>query len=142
MYQKHAGGRLFHNKDLPLAVSLVCGSGWDAYDSDDQYEFETSFTLHPAQWLLRCGVNLGVRVAVARSTQGWKQKLETYRAVPDDSLIFDYCIEGNLDGVRSLFSSGRASPYDTGSGGLTPLHVHDPSPSSSYLTRAAKCIIF
>ena len=99
----------------------------DACPTDDQYEFETSFTLHPAQWLLRCGVNLGVRVAVARSIQGWKQKLETYRAVPDDSLIFAYCRDGNLDGARSLFSNGGASVHDTRSDGWTPLHVCDPS---------------
>lgn len=103
----------------------------DACHSDTQYQFETSFTLHPAPWLIRCGVNFGLRAVVARSIQGWKQKLESYRAVPDSSKIFTYCSEGNLDGVRSLFSSGMASSHDTNSYGWTPLHVCDLHPLSS-----------
>lgn len=100
----------------------------DASPSDDQYEFETTVTLHPAPWLIRWGVNFGLRVAVAKSTEGWKQKLETYCAVPDDSLIFEHCSEGNLDGVRLLLSSGMASPRDTNSNGWTPLDVRYSSP--------------
>lgn len=103
----------------------------DACPSDNQYEFETSFTLHPAPWLIRCGLNFGLRVAVARSTQGWKQNLESYRAVPDDSAIFMHSFKGDLGAVRSLFSSGMASPLDTNSQGWTPLHVCDLHPLSS-----------
>lgn len=105
----------------------------DACPSDDQYEFETSFTLHPAPWLIRCGVIFGLSVAVARSIQGWKQKLESYRAVPDDSAIFRHCYKGDLGAVRSLFSSGMASPLDTNSYGWTPLHVCDLHPLHPYL---------
>ncbi|KAK8132239.1 hypothetical protein PG999_000412 [Apiospora kogelbergensis] len=35
------------------------------------------------------------------------------RVVPDKSPIFQYAIEGDLDGIRRLFQDGQASVYDT-----------------------------
>ena len=91
--------------------------------SDYKYEFETSFTLHPAQWLIKCGLNFAIRAAISQSVRGWKHNLEVHRAVPDDSVIFDLCEQGNIDGVRTLLASGKASVRDTNSWGRTPLHV-------------------
>jgi hypothetical protein len=43
--------------------------------------------------------------------------------VSDDSLIFESCKLGNIDGVRLLLDKGEASTWDTNSQGRTPLHV-------------------
>lgn len=51
-------------------------------------EIETTISLHPAQWLIRCGLRRGVKAMAQRSAAGWEYKLSTFRAVPDCSPIF------------------------------------------------------
>lgn len=92
----------------------------------DDYEYETHFILHPAQWLLRWGISFGLDMAMMKSVQGWKNNVRTFRAVPDNSLIFEFSKSGNTTGVRSLLSRGEGSPWDTNSLGWTPLHVSVP----------------
>ncbi len=90
---------------------------------DDQYEFETKCVLHPAWWLVKLGLSTGIRATISRSIMGWDYQLRPFQAVPDDSLIFEFCRAGNIDGVRALFERGQASPWDTNFNGITPLHV-------------------
>ncbi|CAG8960172.1 hypothetical protein HYFRA_00010651 [Hymenoscyphus fraxineus] len=71
-----------------------------------------------------------------KSVQGWKNNIKTFRAVPDNSLIFEFCKSGNIAGVRSLLSRGEGSPLDTNSLGWTPLHIphlgnHDTYPEAN-----------
>ena len=85
---------------------------------------KTSFTIYPAQWLIRLGVQCGFHLdLISSSTQGWKNSLNTFCPVPDDALIFEFCRQGNVSAVRSLLSGGHASVRDTNSQGYTPLHV-------------------
>ncbi len=91
--------------------------------STDLLERETRFIFHPAQWLLRGGLRYGIDVLFTQATQGFTYQLRTLRTVPDDSLIFEFCQKGNLDGIISLFRRKEASPWDVNSYGLTPLHV-------------------
>ena len=96
--------------------------------SDDldtcQYLYQTSFTFHPAPWLIMLGLHCVIRFNSAGSfSQGWKYTIETARSVPDNALIFEFCQAGDLDGVRSLLSNGQASVRDTDSLGRTPLYV-------------------
>ncbi len=93
--------------------------------SNDQYEFETYFTWHPAPWLMRLGIKFGVNASISKSYWGWKNTLNTFSAVPDDSLIFDFCKTGNIGGVQTLLTRGKASVRDTNSQGWTPLHVSE-----------------
>ena len=60
---------------------------------------------------------------VLYSIQGLKNTLKTFRPVPDDALIFEFCRQGNASAVMSLLSGGHASIRDTDSHGFTPLHV-------------------
>ena len=90
---------------------------------EDAYEHEISITLHPSWWLLRCGISWGINAALLSSSHGWKINLNSFRAVPDDALIFSFCERGNINGVRDLLSSKEASPFDTNSKGWTPLYV-------------------
>ena len=94
-----------------------------AYHEQDQYEYRTSYTIYPAQWLVRLGLQYGFHLRFVSSTQGWKNTLKTFCPVPDDALIFDFCREGNVHAVRKLLSGGHASVRDTESEGFTPLHV-------------------
>jgi hypothetical protein len=86
-------------------------------------EIETHFTFYPASWLMWWGLKYGVHVVLSREGASWKNTLQTFQAVPDDSLVFEFCEQGNLMAVNSLLRSGRASPWDTNSKGWTPLHV-------------------
>ena len=90
----------------------------------DQQEHETSCVIYPALWLIRLGIQHGLRLGfLSSSTQGWKHTLNFFCPVPDDALIFEFCRQGNVPAVRSLLSGGHASVRDTDSRGYTPLHV-------------------
>lgn len=97
----------------------------DTGRSNNQYEFETHFTWHPAHWLMRLGIKFGVNANISKSYWGWKNTLNSFSAVPDDSLIFDFCKTGNIGGVQSLLTRGKASVRDTNTQGWTPLHVSE-----------------
>jgi len=60
---------------------------------------------------------------VSRSSCGLDCSLTSYRAVPDDAPVFDYCRNGNVKAIQALFDGGLASPWDTNSKGFTPLFV-------------------
>lgn len=97
---------------------------FDEQHHQDQREDETSYTVTPANWLLRLGFRRGLRLnLVSSSTRGWTATLEPVRSVPDDALIFDLCEDGDMIGVKRLLSKGHASVRDTDSRGYMPLHV-------------------
>ena len=89
----------------------------------DQYEYETSYTISPPSWLVHLGFHYGLHLGFLSSTQGLKNTLKTFCPVLDDALIFEFCRQGNVPAVRSLLSGGHASVRDTDSRGYTPLHV-------------------
>ena len=104
----------------------------------DQYEYETSYTISPPPWLVRLGFHYGLHLGFLFSTQGWKNTLKTFCPVPDDALIFEFCKQGNVPAVMSLLSRGHASVRDTDSRGFTPLHVslireNDPTKYTRFL---------
>ena len=93
----------------------------------DGYEHETAYSIYPAQWLVRFGIRSGLHLQIySSSTQGWQTSLKPFCLVPDDSLIFEYCVNGNTSAVKGLFGKGLASVKDTNSSGWTPLHVSLP----------------
>ena len=97
---------------------------YESSSDQGQWENESKFTVYPAQWLTRLGFRCGLHfVQSVSSVKGWKNTLQTFRPVPDNSLIFKLCEEGNTSAVKELFSRGWASVRDTDSQGYTPLHV-------------------
>ncbi|KAE9371001.1 hypothetical protein N431DRAFT_18376 [Stipitochalara longipes BDJ] len=66
------------------------------------------------------GITRGMLIS-AKATSGWQYSIQPFRAVEENALIFEFCREGNLDGVRSLFKRNEASPWDRGPKGETPL---------------------
>ncbi|KAF2865397.1 hypothetical protein BDV95DRAFT_612781 [Massariosphaeria phaeospora] len=95
----------------------------DRNSTETASEIETQFTFYPASWLMWWGLRYGFHVVLYREGASWKNSLQTFHAVPDDSLIFEFCEQGNIMAVNSLLTRGRASPWDTNSKGWTPLHL-------------------
>ena len=82
-----------------------------------------SFVYYPSWWLKKFGLNHGVEASLSSSTKGWQFAFNPIRAVPANSLIFDFCKRGNIDAVKRLIARGDASVRDTSPKGWTPLHV-------------------
>jgi len=57
------------------------------------------------------------------TTTGWKFNATALRAVPENSLIFELCRQGNVQAVQLMLARGDASVKDTSPKGWTPLHV-------------------
>ena len=92
--------------------------------SKGNVELITSFIFYPASWLTRVGFRYGTEANLQWSaTTGWKFNVAAVRAVPENSLVFEMCRTGNIDGVQLLLSRGEASLKDTSPKGWTPLHV-------------------
>ncbi|KIW23418.1 uncharacterized protein PV07_11616 [Cladophialophora immunda] len=51
--------------------------------------------------------------AATQAQCGWSIHLRTFNQVPRNSLIFHYCQNGNLEGMRRLIEGGKATPLDT-----------------------------
>ncbi|CZT47054.1 uncharacterized protein RSE6_07578 [Rhynchosporium secalis] len=85
-------------------------------------ERRTSYIFIPHKWV----VKLGMRKMLAFSSQVWPMNINVYKIRPDTSTIFEYCRNGNVDGVKSLLKLGQASIKDINEFGETPLHVCNP----------------
>jgi hypothetical protein len=83
----------------------------------------TKALLYPAQWLQKFGLSYGVFMRLSLSSCGLDCSLKSYRAVPDNAPIFDYCMDGDIKAIQKSFDSGLASPWDRNSLGFTPLFV-------------------
>ncbi|KAL9117461.1 MAG: hypothetical protein Q9187_006001 [Circinaria calcarea] len=91
-------------------------------DGDD-FIRTTSIRIHPARWLMQLGLNSGIQLALQDSGQGWKHTLNTFRAVPDDAAIFTACSKGDIDAVKQLLETNKASVWDVDVKKWTPLHI-------------------
>lgn len=68
----------------------------------------TRYDLRIAQWLLSCGFSWQ-----SFGTYGsWQYSFRTFRYIPEDALVVDFCIEGDLANVQRMFDKGLASPFD------------------------------
>lgn len=47
---------------------------------------------------------------IRRSQKGWDFSMSVYACVPHDSLVAEYAMNGNIEGLQRLFSLGKASP--------------------------------
>jgi hypothetical protein len=97
----------------------------EPYDNDcsAREEREISVSIRPTDWILRMGLGQEFRLDFSQSCHDWKQTIQTFQPVADDSTIFQYCKTGDVDGIRLLLSTGQASVRDIDSLGQTPLHV-------------------
>jgi len=92
-----------------------------------------------------CGRALGITRGMlisAKSTSGWQFSIKPPCAVPENSPVFELCRLGNLDGIRTLFQRGDASPFDQDPLGKTPLWVcvSEPALSVSFIASLIKSL--
>ncbi|KAI0148396.1 hypothetical protein GGR57DRAFT_515374 [Xylariaceae sp. FL1272] len=86
------------------------------------FQITTSFIFYPSPWLTKIGLGQGVEASLQNSKGGWKFDFNPIRAVPDNSLIFELCKDGDVKGVQRLLRRNEASIKDTSSQGWAPLH--------------------
>lgn len=85
-------------------------------------EKDVDFFFCPPKLLASIGIARGLWMNSREST-GLSYSLQTFNAVPEDALVFEFCREGNLAGVRTLLKLGKASLRDRDPLGRTPLWV-------------------
>lgn len=95
----------------------------DPESEEDPSGWKGFLRIRPALWLIRLGLRRGLEITFQKSVQGWQHGLKTFGLIPHNSDIFECCLNGDIDGVKALLSSGRASVWDCDSEGYTPLHV-------------------
>ena len=66
------------------------------------------FDLRVPQWFLSRGFSWESFSIYS----GWQYSFRTFRYIPHDSLIVDFCTQGDLANVQKLFAKGLASPFD------------------------------
>ena len=84
--------------------------------------YNSSFTLtyRFPKWLTNQMMSYAL---FATRASGPQMALSTARIISGNSDIFRQAMQGNIEGVKSLFNEGLASPYDTASNyGYTSLH--------------------
>lgn len=86
-------------------------------------QYKTRIIFRPAAWLVRFGLAYEFQLGLFGSLRSWKTTFQVFQPVPDESLIFEFCRSGNIQGVQTLLSRKKASVWDTNSNGWTPLHV-------------------
>jgi hypothetical protein len=73
------------------------------------------------QWLLARMIHLVISFTYHNGPQ---VSLKMPRIVPGSSDLFSFAVQGNFDGIKSLFTRELASPYDVAAtNGRTALHV-------------------
>ncbi|KAL4874650.1 hypothetical protein BJY04DRAFT_11107 [Aspergillus karnatakaensis] len=92
-------------------------------ETRSETDTETSIIFHPAPWLLKLGLRYGLNAMSINHHKTWQYTIMPVHAVPNDSLIFDFCKDGNVEAIKRLFDRGEASVYDTDTNGWTPLFV-------------------
>ncbi|KAM0157904.1 hypothetical protein ACHAQE_002159 [Botrytis cinerea] len=92
----------------------------NALGSQETVETKIGVVFYPAKWLHRLGVRVGIRMS-AIIDNGWMFTFNSFGAVPEDSLIFDLCRQGNVAGVKILLNRGDASLECENPQGKTPL---------------------
>jgi hypothetical protein len=83
---------------------------------------EIRVTIRLPTWLLPRRYQFRAR----RAYSGWEYSLRSSCIASPDSLVFQFSQGGNIEGLKELFITRIASPFDTDVDGFTPLHVSFP----------------
>jgi hypothetical protein len=102
------------------AIKLKLEDTKRASKSDAEEEAdEMQVTLQLPTWLLRRRYHFRAR----RAYSGWEYSLRSSAILPSASPVFQFSLAGDVDGLRQLFDTRTASPFDVDVDGYTPLHV-------------------
>ena len=127
--------RCINRRHMPLITPfgklLITTETFSTHSGANESQYQSDFTSSstqiaflPSKWLQWLGVTRYLHLSMEhRTSSKWLNGLDAPRIIPDDSLIFMYCQQGDVAGIRGLFAEGRASVHDVNSGGLTILHM-------------------
>jgi hypothetical protein len=87
--------------------------------SNEEELDEMRVTIRLPTWLLPRRYQFRAR----RAYSGWEYSLRSSCILSPNSLVFQFSQNGNIEGLKELFNSRIASPFDTDVDGFTPLHV-------------------
>ncbi|EHK97787.1 hypothetical protein M7I_6448 [Glarea lozoyensis 74030] len=111
-------------QELPSALGYIFGainySRTKSYhDSKVGTVEELTVRLTTPSWLF------GKVYEAHKIQDSWSCKfaLRSHNILPPSHAVFRYSEEGNIRGLKQLFSSGRATPFDRDDRGRTPLHM-------------------
>ena len=81
---------------------------------------ERCITIQLPAWIFPRRYQLRAR----KAQSGWDCRFRTYYPISRySSPVFDFCQDGNVEGLQRLFDAGLASPFNTDELGFTTLHV-------------------
>lgn len=66
-----------------------------------------------------------------RQYRGWNYHIRAYHIVPTTAPVFKLCMEGDINGLQNIFTSGLATPFDVDRDGASTLHVSMPHSKTS-----------
>lgn len=84
-----------------------------------RHQMSTIITYQFPNWILKRAVS----ILISSNTAGPELLLRTLRVLPANAEIFRLAMTNNLDGIKAMFSSGRASIYDIDDNQWSLLHV-------------------
>lgn len=114
MYSAGLGTLTFRSSSIKLLQQLQ-----DSRRCEEKDTIHKSFAI---SLVLRFGsCQRGFHLRTNDTFDMWS--LNSIRRVPDDSPIFQHCINGNTQSVKELIHRGMASPFDVDSSGRSLLHV-------------------
>lgn len=89
-----------------------------------QRETNIRFIFTPSRWLIKVGASQVLQFEKSKSdSRCWQKTLRTFKLVPYNAPVFEFCREGNVGAVRRLLINGHASVDDVNRIGETPLHI-------------------
>jgi hypothetical protein len=80
---------------------------------------ERRITIQLPAWIFPRRYQLRAR----KAQSGWDCRFRTHYPTSRKSQVFDFCWDGNVEGLQRLFDAGLASPFNTDEYGWTTLHV-------------------
>ena len=83
------------------------------------YGKERCITIQLPAWIFPRRYQLRAR----KAQSGWDCRFRTHYPTSRKSQVFDFCWDGNVEGLQRLFDAGLASPFNTDEYGWTTLHV-------------------
>ncbi|PKX88939.1 uncharacterized protein P174DRAFT_471363 [Aspergillus novofumigatus IBT 16806] len=99
-------------------VTLRQGIGKSDTAQTEYRSEKKTFTLRSTGWWSSRIIELQ---AIRQASQ-WTFNLRPWHVVSPNSMLFDFCMDGDLRNVQRLFSKRLASPFDITSDGDTALH--------------------
>jgi hypothetical protein len=126
-FQSHGQGLLTAAETDRLACGSKSLSANKAINKKEKSPFHSKRHMNlkarfrTPNWLF--GVSHAIEIYESRANAGWAFNIQVYNVVPLESPIFNFAKKGDISGMKELFRTGQASPFDRNLYGRTLLDV-------------------